>query len=427
MLYDNIDYTKLIRFSKDGLIIGSYTDIRQAITDRYKQIYGSDLDLSIGTLDGQFIEMLSLMFNNILNVTRSLYDSVDPNTAQGHALDVICSLSNVQRRPASYSTATLSVTNNDSNDFNDVLDVIDGAGNEWVSFDTNTNVEAAVEIPAGQTVEVIVRNLSKGAVAPIGQITKTAISSLLTISQVSYAIGQDEETDEHLRARRNASLSVSGLTTLESLQAKLLQLNGIEDVKIYNNNTTIEGLDVGDITVDYHDVYVCVRQNTDLLPDNADSNRNIGNIIYNSLTPGIRTTEYSGSFSTVADRSYIQNIYGVSQPVYWKKCVEMKPKLNVTIAKLPQFTTDTLDRIRQKLANYINQLPINSTLSTQELYVQVLNADPLFKGRATFTVSQVTVTEIDVNGTAVTDEDVKNNYFNLAEADLDTYITFTIS
>ena len=147
MLYDITDYTNLIKFTKDGLQTADYTEIRSIITNRYKQIYGYDIDLSTGTADGQFIEMLSLMMNNILLIVKQMYTNLDANLAQGKMLDIISSLTNVQRRQATYSRASITVTSISDDVSLTELDVIDKNGTIWSwSSDTAVTFEENVAL-----------------------------------------------------------------------------------------------------------------------------------------------------------------------------------------------------------------------------------------------------------------------------------------
>ena len=65
MLQNNIvNIDEFIKLTNAGLKIATFTQVRAALIDRYKSIYGSDIDLSTGSADGIFVNDLALIINN---------------------------------------------------------------------------------------------------------------------------------------------------------------------------------------------------------------------------------------------------------------------------------------------------------------------------------------------------------------------------
>ena len=60
----NID--ELLKITAGGIKIADYDQILAALVKRYKEVYGSDIDLANTTADGVFVNDLALMINNIL-------------------------------------------------------------------------------------------------------------------------------------------------------------------------------------------------------------------------------------------------------------------------------------------------------------------------------------------------------------------------
>lgn len=58
-----LDIRSLIRMGSTGLITANFTQIRQALIERYRQTYGIDIDLSTGSADGIFVNDLALIIN----------------------------------------------------------------------------------------------------------------------------------------------------------------------------------------------------------------------------------------------------------------------------------------------------------------------------------------------------------------------------
>lgn len=390
MIYDNTDYSKLIKFSKDGLIIGSYTDIRNMLLTRYKQIYGQDIDLSTGTADGQFIEMLAMMLNNVLLTVKQMYTGLDPNYAQGKMLDIIASFSNVVRRPATRSQTYVTVQNISNDPVNlSSIEFLDDNGTIWTWSGTMTSFQP--ESVSNSAVTLPVQCSEIGAIkAPAGSITKTAQYLPFSITQPNDAIvGSEIESDESLRARRNASLSSYGMTTLEALKSALLGISGIKDVYIYNNSSDNAVTAKDGQSVSAHSVYICISYDNILRPNETT----IGQTIYNKMTPGIHTTTYSASTAGQGTaKSYQYNTgLDVVQTVYWKLCTALAPTISIKLTTLPNYDTSTELLIEDKLINFCNTLPIGTDLNPTELFVQTMYADPKFKGLSTFIVTEVKV------------------------------------
>ena len=384
-----MNISNFITFTAGGLQIASFVEIREALIKRYKEVYGTDIDLSTGTADGVFVNDLALIINNILLTMETLYSNLDVRTATGTYLDTLCALANVTRKPATYSSTYLKVTNTaqaPTGLLND-LTFVDKSGVEWVAAEP-------VEIGAGETKSILAVCTEAGSVsAPAGWITKTLELTYLTVVQEKDAdIGSPEESDTELRARRNQSGGAAGVTVLESLLGALLNVVGIEDVKIYNNNTNAAITSADETTVDAHSVYVVLRRDPAVIIEDSV----IGNIIHGKLTPGIHTCD--SAKDTKKSFKYISSVEGIEiteseQNVYWKEAVPIAPKITINIKPYSFYTADENGSIGQTLIDYLNALPLSTVPTTNDLIIQTVYADPRFKGNATYAVNTVTFSQ----------------------------------
>ena len=394
----------LINLTGAGLQIATLTEIRSALIDEYKSIYGSDIDLSTGSADGVYVNNQALIINNLLNVIQILYSNLDVNTATGVYLDALCALANITRKQPTASNASLQVTTNGVA----VPDVsaitfVDQAGTEWKYIGKET-----ISLSASETKEITVTCTELGAIqAPVGWINNTIEALSLDVQQLNPAnVGTELETDFQLRARRNQSSGANGITVLESLSGNLLNLSGIEDVYIYNNNTASNITAKDTTTVDAHSIYVVIRQTTGVNIDDSI----IGSIIHEKLTPGIHSCDSTASSSNGTAKSYDypvkvlgQTIEDAQQLVYWKQAKGIAPQIQATITPLNYFTTDEFDLIKATMINYLNQLPLSTDLSDTEIIIQLAGADPLFKSRPTYIV--------DVNSITISTATNPDTYF----------------
>ena len=66
-----MNISNFITFTAGGLQIASFVEIREALIARYKEVYGTDIDLSTGTADGVFVNDLALITGQKPVVTKA--------------------------------------------------------------------------------------------------------------------------------------------------------------------------------------------------------------------------------------------------------------------------------------------------------------------------------------------------------------------
>lgn len=432
MSYSNmtIEWTDLIKFTSEGIVVADYPQIRIALTNKFKQIYGDDIDVSTLSADGIYLETLSLMINNIMQNFKQLYANLDIRTASGTYLDMLCALSNVTRKAATASSTSLLLTLDSEETDNYVttqIQFIDKSGKTW----TARNQDGIILVPGVQTSVTVTCDELGPIRADAGWIDRTVESSPMinVVQSVAADLGSYTETDTELKARQHNSGNSIGQTVLESLAGALLQINGIEDVLIYNNDTGVnwpnESIGTHDgNAVQAHSIYVLIRK----APNISIADSVIGNIIYDKLTPGIRTNAYTGGTAKKGiAKSFLYTEYIAGQPsnyqqyVYWKELIPVNPDIAIYIKKNMYFdsaasitNSETVKTIAQNVMNYVNNLHISELLQYKELEEIVKYSDPMFRGKNTFSVQKVAINSVDN-----TDYQNSDTYFN--------YTSFTAS
>ena len=390
--------TNLIQLTSQGLVVPSFTEIRDAIIDCYQEAYGSDIDLSTGSADGAFVNNLALMMRSLTESIRALYSNLDIRTASGIYLDALCALSNVRRKEATRSNAYLTITN--IGNANVVIDsttkFISADNLTWTPRDTTTI------IPTGTAVVQVFCDTLGANEEPANSINKCVEVLPITIVQSNAAnVGLDTESDEELRARRLQSNSAAGITVLESLVGALVNIAGIDDASVYNNPGA-SGPSAKDGTgLEAHSIYTIIRKH----PGIDVSDEMIGKTIYNKLTPGIATTESNGTSGTAKSYTVLAEMLGVTltnanQTVYWKEASGITPTFVVQIECYDNFTdpTDTnhgtnlseYTAICNSVINWANSLPLGSSPTKDDITQQFMSADPKKFGRRTFQVYSIT-------------------------------------
>ena len=390
MLQDReVPIDKFINITAGGIVIADYDQIQSAIIKRYKEVYGSDIDLSNTTADGLFINDISLIINNILQSFKVLYSNLDVNTASGVYLDSLCRLSNITRKSATQSTAYLRITTTVTTTLNSGTKFVDYSGNEW----TYNGQTLTILEDASSATQILVTCDTYGAIeASPGSIYQTLETSYLVVEQDSPAsIGLEDESDAELRARRAQSTGAQGVTVLESLVGELFDVDGVKDVQVINNNTDSNITAADGTVVKKHSVYIILREIENL---NIDEDT-IGQIIYNKLTPGINTNAFTGNSANGINQSYIavldENITWLNQTLNWKKAVSIHPTCTVTITPLTFFANTTTAEIAKQVMNYLNNVRLSQLPTKNDMIVTAMYADPTFKGAATYIVKDVAI------------------------------------
>lgn len=218
-------------FTSTGLDIQTFDEIFTEITDGYKTIYGSDINVDSDSPDGQRV---GIEANHVLDAqafAASIYAGLDPDLSNSAMLDIIIKICGLYRRPATRSQWDLSVTVVNDGNILAGYTVKDELDQEW-ECSSDTVVTAGVNT-------VTFLSVTYGAVEGV---------AFSTIEQVDYdtnvtlieapldaTIGIEEETDEELRRRRNLSLENPSQSTYGGLYAKIANLPGVTDLEIYEN------------------------------------------------------------------------------------------------------------------------------------------------------------------------------------------------
>lgn len=392
---ENVDIRTFVQMGSNGIITANFTQIREAIISRYKDTYGADIDLSTGSADGIFVNDIALIINNIVQTMSELYNNLNVDTASGVYLDNLCKLSNVYRNPGTQSWAWVSITNNGTEDLNNItnLVLVDKAGNEWVCPDTYS-IEVGATVPFKAICQ-----LTGPIEAPVGWIDKTLELLPVTVEQrVKGKTGTYEESDASLKFRRSRSSGINATTVETGLYNSLLQIPGVLDVKIYNNNTESDMTANDTTTIAPHSVYIVLRT------DGAYtiSDLTVGSMIHNKLTPGIRTniSEEDDGHAVGGEQhsyEYEDYVYGIkidenTQMVYWKDAAQVSPDMTITIYPNDNFLGyQEVSQVAPQLMRVLNEMPIGTRLTTVDIMFALLNADPRYSGRATYNQFNVTV------------------------------------
>lgn len=233
------------QLNSDGLQVKTLAEIREELEENFKATYGQDINLDQNSPDGQIVNIFSQAGVDIRELIQEVFNSFDPDAAQGTVLDQRVAINNIQRRAGTFTLVDVEVTVDrsltlqglDAN-FNDVngtgFTLQDASGNQFILVDTTA-------VTAGTTtLSFRAQNIGEVNVLP-STITQqvTVVVGVTDVDNPSgpTQVGQDEETDAQLRFRRQNSVANASFGVLDGIQGLILNLEGVTDAKVYENFT----------------------------------------------------------------------------------------------------------------------------------------------------------------------------------------------
>jgi len=234
-------------FSNDGYIRERLDAWQTKLKNLYESIFGTNIDLSDSSQDGQLIGATAEALSNQDQQVEFVSKVCDPAQAQGSYLSTLVRINGITRREATYSIATLSLTGTDGTVIPAGSRVSTAAG---AVFATNTDVTIASGVAF-----VSATAADAGAViAAAGSLTQR-LDILAGWDDVTNAndatVGETEESDTNLRVRRRASVALAATGNVQALYGALLSLDGVIDVVVKENFTgsTIDGITAHSVAV----------------------------------------------------------------------------------------------------------------------------------------------------------------------------------
>lgn len=266
----------------DGLVTQSLEEIRADFTEKFRGIYGTDINIEQNSPDGQFINLMAQEKKDTLDLITQFYNNLDADAVIGIAQDVLYKLNGIVRKNFTYSYCLIYVTTTDAvtlqgldNDIDNPdgvgYTVTDGNGNRWI-------LAATQEFETSGKYLLNFRAAELGAVTAAANtinIMETVLRNVASVNNPAnnYITGGVGESDSEYRTRRNRSMSMPTQGFDESTESQMLEMTDVIDCKVYDNRSNEEKNGIP-----AHGVWVIVEGGTP---------SEIARIIYNNIPPGI--------------------------------------------------------------------------------------------------------------------------------------------
>lgn len=325
---------------KDGLQVKTAAELRAELQDGFKEIYGADINIDADSPDGQLIELITQEGVDIRDLATKVYNSFDPDFAQGVTLDQRVTINNIQRQAGDFTLVNVEITTDkalildgldaaaNDPDAVDAYTVSDDAGNQYLLVDTTTFLAAGTKSLSFRAKEL-------GQVEVTISTIQTQVTVVLGVTGVdnpagATQTGDNQESDIELRTRRIKSVAKGSTHYVDSIRASLLNVSGVVDGEVYENVTDTIDSD----SIPPHSIWAIVEggANTDIAEsiystksDGSDMKGSVASDIYSDsgqkftmkfdrplsqvlyIQMDIRQTDPTAVISTSAIKEYLED------------------------------------------------------------------------------------------------------------------------
>jgi uncharacterized phage protein gp47/JayE len=233
-----------------GLEIEILANIITQLETDLKAIYGDDIIITQNSPDGQKINIIAQAGIDIRELIQAVYNSMDPDQAEGVLLDARCAINNITRRGGTYTIVPINITVDRTLDLIGLdteydnpeppagtYTVQDNAGNEFVLLNSDTLI-AGVHL-------LNFRSKIIGAITAVAGTIQTAKTIVLGVTAIdnpgaASIVGEDQETDVELKIRRSKSRANDSSGYLNGLEGALNALDAVTEARVYENFTKVD-------------------------------------------------------------------------------------------------------------------------------------------------------------------------------------------
>lgn len=244
-----------------GVIVADTSTVKSEVQGEYVDAFGPSLLLADDTPQGRLIDIETTGRDGIMRLAAEVANQINPNINSGIFLQSVCALHAITASASTYTvipgvvlagTVGTIIPSNSR--------IADANGNFYATI-------SQVTIGGGGTVSVDAQALVAGPLNPAINTVQTIIDGVLGWATVNNPLpvvvpGTESETDDQLRAARNAKLSLLGLGTVEAISANTLNVNNVRSVSI-RENTDPTGATIDGVAMTPNSTWVCVQGGID--------------------------------------------------------------------------------------------------------------------------------------------------------------------
>lgn len=342
-----------MEINQNGFKADSFIEILTRLSTQLKDIYGQDINLDQDTQDGQMLGINTTVISDLQDLALYIYNSMDPDFAEGANLDRLLKLLARTRLPATKSTVDINLILGRDAIIPITYTVSDSNGQNW-------QITSEQTLTAG-THLVTFESVDYGAItAEANTITQqvTIMTEIDSLTNLADAVsGRDEESDQELRERRNKILEVNAYSTVGSIVGKILTLDNVIDCIVYENKTSVYD---SEKDLNSHSIWIIVKGGE-----------------LNQITETIVKDKTGGTgLKGEIEGTYIENFITqfsknrqIVHTVNFDRPAEKEIYLKFNVKRRVLTQSIDMDNIKNTLANKVFQIAENVTVT--ELYATI--------------------------------------------------------
>lgn len=336
---------KLLTITDEGITIESLTEIQERLDNKFREIYGRDINLDPSTPDGQWLGHISQELSNCNQIISAIVRMLNPYTASGRWLTDRALYAGIVRRGAQYSRCNdVIVTGNKGVTIPSNTVFMDSNGNKWVTELSYKLNDKGSNVIAIRSQELGVFQLSKGDELD----TEALIIGIdKVVANAASIDGEEEETDGELLVRFMKSHAINNEDDRLGIQAAISALPDVKQCIVYENftgETDAKG-------VPPHSINALVVGG-----DNQDIARAI-----------IRKKK--GGAGMMGDISETVTVANLQRLVKFDRAKEVKVKVEVKVKRVELFTDYDEDATKKALSEV--EFLINEDVYSTSLYCKI--------------------------------------------------------
>ena len=340
----------------NGFKAESFTEILTRLSNGLKNIYGQDINLDQDTPDGQQLGIQANIISDFQDLALYIYNSMDPDLADGANFDKLLKLLARTRLPSSRSTVDIEMVLNKTVSIPASYTIKDLNNQNWI-------IGTAQTLDAGTHLVSFYSEDWGNITAEPNTINEqvTILTEVVSINNPENAIsGRDEESIVQVRERRNKILEINASSTIGSIIGKILDLNGVVDAVPYENMTKI------------YDPVRDIQPNSYWIVVKGGDIAQISEIIAKDKTGG---TGLKGQVETVYIEKFVRKDGSVREfyhDVKFDRPTEVSIHIKFKVSRKISTQSIDIEHIKDTLAN--KEFYIAQNITVTELYSTIYSA-----------------------------------------------------